>query len=87
MSQALQHMLKLNLVTLKDPPRNPNTFAPTYHPNERCAYHSNSSGHDTDNCWMLKYKIQNLIDERVLEFAQDGQLELFCHPSKAYYLK
>ena len=87
LAQALQHMFKAELITLKAPLSNPNTFAPSYHPNERCAYHSNSPGHDTDRCWMLKYKIQNLIDERVLEFAQDGQLEFFCHPSKAHNLK
>ena len=52
LSQVLQHMLKLNLVTLKDPPRNPNTSAPTYHPNER--YHCDSPGYDTDNCWWCK---------------------------------
>ena len=80
-------MLKLNLVTLKDPPQNPNTSAPTYHPNERCAYHSDSSGHNTNNCWTLKYKIQDLINEGALEFAQDGQIEFVCHPSKAHHLK
>ena len=87
MSQVLQHMLKFKIITLKDPPRNPNTFAPTYNTDAICAYHSNSLGHDTDSCWTLKYKIQNLIDEGVLEFTQDGQAEFFCHPSKACYLK
>ena len=72
MSQVLQHMLKLNLAILKDPLWNPNTFAPTYNPDAICAYHSNSLGHDTDSCWTLKYKIQNLIDEGALEFTQDG---------------
>ena len=76
-------MLNLNLVTLKDPPRNPNIAAPSYHPNKRCSYHSNSLGHDTNSCWTLKNKIQDLIDEGVLEFTQDDKLEFFCHPSKA----
>ena len=40
LSQALQHMLKTELITLKAPPQNPNTVAPSYHPNERCAYHT-----------------------------------------------
>ena len=83
MSQILQHMLRLKIVTLKDPPRNPNTSAPSYHPNEKCAYHSNSPGHDTDSRWTLKNKIQDLIDEGALKFTQDGQLELFYHPSRA----
>ena len=87
MLQDLQHMLKMNLVILRDPPTNPNTFSPTYSPDARCVYHSDSPGHDTDDCWTLKYKIQDLIDEGVMEFTQDGQLEFFCFSSKANHLK
>src|ERR1044072_577700 len=28
-----------------------NTSSPKYNPNARCAYHSNSPGHDTNKCW------------------------------------
>ena len=77
-------MLKMNLVTLRDRPQNPNIASPHYNHGERCAYYSNSPGHNTDNCWTLKNKIQDLIDERALEFTQDGQLEIFYHPSRAY---
>ena len=87
LSQALQHMLRMNLVTLIGPHLNPKTSSPNYNPDARCAYHSNSPGHDTDDCWQLKYKIQNLIDEGALEFTQDGQLECFCQSSKAHHLK
>ena len=83
LSQVLQHLLRLNLVTLVGPHPNHKTSSPNYNPDVRCAYHSNSPGHDTDDCWKLKYKIQNLIDEGALEFTQDGQLELFYHPSRA----
>ena len=83
LAQVLQHMLKAELITLKAPPQNPNTAAPSYHPNERCAYHSDGPGHDTNNCWALKNGIQDLINEGVLEFTQDDQLELFYHPSMA----
>ena len=77
LSQALQHLLRLNLVTLRDPPKNPNTASPRYNPDERCAYHSGSPGHDTDDCWSLKNKIQDLIDGRVLEFMPDGEMKIF----------
>ena len=80
LAQVLQHMLKAELITVKDPPKNPNTAAPSYHPKERCAYHSDSPGHDTNGYWDLKNKIQDLIDEGELKSAQDGQLELFYHP-------
>ena len=76
-------MLKAKIITLKAPPRNPNTVAPSYHPNERCAYHSDSIGHGTNGCWALKNKIQDLVDEGVMELTQDGQLELLYHLSRA----
>ena len=49
LSPALQHKLKAELITLKDPPQNPNTSSPSYN-NARCAYHSNSPGHATNGC-------------------------------------
>ena len=68
LAQALQCMLKVELITLKDPLRNPNTSSPSYHPNERCAYHFDSPGHDTNGCWALKNKIQDMIDAKEIEF-------------------
>ena len=87
LSQVLQCLLEVKLIVLRDPPRNPNTAFPGYNPNARCAYHSNSPGHDTNSCWTLRNKIQDLIEEGTLEFAPDGQLEFFCRPSKALHLK
>ena len=87
LAQLLQHMLKMELITLRDPPWNPNTSAPSYHPDAMCAYHSNSLGHDMSDCWALKNKIQDLINKGVLEFTQDDQTEFFCRPSKAHDLK
>ena len=68
LSQALQHLLKEDLVTLRNPPQNPNTSSPKYNPNAKYAYHSNISGHNTNDCWALKSKIQDLIDNKVIEF-------------------
>ena len=61
-------MLKAELITLKDLPQNPNTSSPCYNPNARCAYHSNSLGHDTNNCWALNNKIQDMIEAKEIEF-------------------
>ena len=78
LTQALPQMLKAGLITLRVPFRSPNTSAPTYHPNERCAYHADSPGHDTNNCWALKNKTQDLIDRGVLEFMPDGKMKICC---------
>ena len=66
--QALQHMLKARLVTLREPPLNPNTSYSCYNPNARCVYHSDSLGHDTSNCWALKNNIQDMFDAKEIEF-------------------
>src|ERR1051325_1953180 len=34
----------------------------------KCAYHSNSPGHDTDDYWDLKNKIQDMIEAKEIEF-------------------
>ena len=66
--QVLPHLLRSNLATLKEAPKNPNTTSPHYHPYARCTYHSKSPGHDTNNCWALKNKIQDLIEAKEIEF-------------------
>ena len=68
MSQVLPHLLKTNLETLKETPKNLNTASPRYNPNARCAYHSESPGHDTNDCWALKNKVQDLINAKEIEF-------------------
>ena len=68
-SQALQQLLKLNLITLLPPYSAPANPAPGYKHNARCAYHSNSPGHDTEDCGPLKHRIQDLIDEKIIDFG------------------
>ena len=56
------------------------TASPHYHPNARCAYHSESSGHDTSNCWALKNKIQDLIDAKEVEFEAHEKPNVISAP-------
>ena len=56
------------MVTLRDPPQNPDTSSSKYDLNEKCAYHSNGPIHDTNEFWSLKNKIQDLIDNKTIEF-------------------
>src|SRR4051812_30754657 len=68
LSQALQCLLSQNLVTLLPPYLAPANPAPGYKHHARCAYHSDSPGHDTEDCGPLKHKIQDLIEEGLIEF-------------------
>ena len=83
--QALQHMLKAGLVTLREPPQNPNTSSPRYNPNARCAYHSDSPGHDTRNCWALKNNIQDMIDAKEIELDPPETPNVITTPMPNHY--
>ncbi|KAK4728995.1 hypothetical protein R3W88_021983 [Solanum pinnatisectum] len=53
-------------------PKPVDTSSRFYRPDQRCAYHSNSVGHDTEDCINLKHKIQDLIDQKVVSSAYDS---------------
>src|SRR3954463_12272492 len=68
LSQALQQQLNQNLITLLPPYSLPANPTPGYKYHARCAYHSNSPGHDTEDCGPLKHMIQDLIDCKIIDF-------------------
>ena len=72
LSQILLQLLSTNLVTVKEAPKVVNTTSPKYNPNARCAYHSDSPGHTTDDCWALRNKVQDLIDAKEIQFEVPG---------------
>ena len=68
LTEVLPHLLRSNLATLNEAPKNPNTTSPRYNPNARCSYHSESPGHDMNDCWALRNKVQDLIEAKEIEF-------------------
>ena len=80
LSQILPQLLKTNLVIPREAPKNPNTTSPRYIPNARCAYHSDSPWHNTDDCWTLKNKIQDLIDAKEIEFEAPERPDVVTAP-------
>ncbi|XP_058722923.1 uncharacterized protein LOC131594738 [Vicia villosa] len=69
-AQVLQHLLKIEKITLRDAPNAPDTQSPNYNANARCAFHSGAAGHDTERCIALKNKVQDLLDQKVIQFTQ-----------------
>lgn len=84
LAQALQGMPKAKLITLRDPPAKPNIESPQYNPNARGAYHSDSPGHDTNDCWTLRNKIQDMIDAGEIEFNPPETLNVITTPVPDY---
>ncbi|KAK2368225.1 hypothetical protein QL285_081434 [Trifolium repens] len=70
--QILPHLLQKGLVQLKplDPVSPP--YPPGFDENARCDYHNGSPGHNIENCKAFKYKVQELIDQKLLTF-QEGE--------------
>ena len=83
-SQVLSHLLKSNLVTLKEAPKNPNTASPRYNPNSQCAYHSESPGHDINDYQALKNKIQDLIEAKEIKFDPPETPNVLTTPMPKY---
>src|SRR4051812_15133723 len=76
LSQVLQQLLNQNLITLLPPYSFPTNPTPGYKYHARCAYHSNSPGHDTKDCWQLMNKTQDLIDKKIIDFNSLEELHL-----------
>ncbi|XP_058762618.1 uncharacterized protein LOC131636006 [Vicia villosa] len=68
-AQVLQHLLKIEKITLRDAPNAPDTQSPNYNANARCAFHSGAAGHDTKRCIALKNKVQDLLDQKIIQFT------------------
>jgi hypothetical protein len=68
--QILPHLLQKGLVQLKplDPVSPP--YPPGFDENARCDYHNGSPGHNIENCRGFKYKVQELIDQKLLTFKE-----------------
>ncbi|XP_058784596.1 uncharacterized protein LOC131659422 [Vicia villosa] len=56
-------------ITLRDAPNAPDTQSPNYKANARCAFHSGAAGHDTERCIALKNKVQDLLDQKIIQFT------------------
>lgn len=46
-------------------------FRSKHDPNATCAIHTGYIGNSTEDCWALKYKIQDLINQDILTFFEE----------------
>ncbi|XP_050896639.1 uncharacterized protein LOC127103419 [Lathyrus oleraceus] len=68
-TQLLPYLIHNGIVVPRALPPMPKPHKPWYDENARCAFHANSEGHTTENCKVLKLRVQELIDQKVLSFA------------------
>ena len=56
-------LLAQGAITLIPAGKTPDPLPKSYDHSRRCEYHSGMVGHSTDDCFSLKHKIQDLIDD------------------------
>ncbi|XP_058733802.1 uncharacterized protein LOC131605471 [Vicia villosa] len=49
-------------------------FPKEYNPNVKCDFHSGISGHSIEDCNVLKEKVQDLVDKKILSFKDIGPM-------------
>jgi len=67
-ADLLPILLKKNLVQVLAPPRVPNPLPPWFRPDQNCIFHQGALGHDTEQCYPLKEKVQKLIENNIWSF-------------------
>ncbi|KAI5420857.1 hypothetical protein KIW84_044622 [Lathyrus oleraceus] len=65
-------LLERKLVTPKEPPAVPANPQWWYKPDRHCVYHSGAPGHNIENCYPLKTKVQVLMRCGILSFEDSG---------------
>ncbi|KAI5418292.1 hypothetical protein KIW84_042794 [Lathyrus oleraceus] len=61
-------LIERKLITPRDPPAIPANPQWWYKPDQHCVYHSGAPGHNVENCFPLKTKVQDLMRCGILSF-------------------
>jgi len=69
LSKLLPILLEKRMVAKEVPRDNPTRFA-RFDVTKTCEYHMGERGHDVDNCHMLRYRVQQLLDKNILTFKE-----------------
>ncbi|XP_050914983.1 uncharacterized protein LOC127129923 [Lathyrus oleraceus] len=68
-SQLLPYLIKRGLIVPKEiKPVSP-PYPPSFNANSRCDFHAGAQGHSTEDCKVLKSKVQNLLDSKMFSLA------------------
>ncbi|XP_048136605.1 uncharacterized protein LOC125315489 [Rhodamnia argentea] len=78
-SQVLTILRKKGLLT-SEPLRPGNTNSPRYDPSKKCDYHCGEPGHDANSCYVLKHRIQDLLDSKAFSFQDNSHPNIKNNP-------
>ncbi|CAJ2672478.1 unnamed protein product [Trifolium pratense] len=70
--QILPYLIQKGLVEPRPLPPAKKPYPPGFDMNVRCDYHAGSPGHNIEDCRAFKYKVQELIDRKLLSFKEEA---------------
>ncbi|XP_050877300.1 uncharacterized protein LOC127081056 [Lathyrus oleraceus] len=70
-AELVPYLIHVGDIVLKEIPAAYPPFRPKHDPNALCAFHVGYIGHSTEDCWGLKYKVQDLINQDILSFSEE----------------
>ncbi|XP_050919868.1 uncharacterized protein LOC127137454 [Lathyrus oleraceus] len=70
-AELVPYLFHVGAIIPKEIPAATHPFLPKHDPNASCAYHAGFIGNSTKDCWALKYKIQDLINQEIPAFSEE----------------
>ena len=61
-------MVQKGWITTRILPPPPNPLPPGFRSDLHCAFHEGAAGHDLENCYPLKARVQELVRDKILSF-------------------
>ncbi|XP_050877425.1 uncharacterized protein LOC127081187 [Lathyrus oleraceus] len=70
-AELVSYLIHLGAIVPRELPASSLPFNRSHNPNATCAFHAGYIGHSTEDCWALKKRIQELIDQEILSFSKE----------------
>lgn len=70
-AEMVPYLIHVGDIVPKEIPAASPPFRLKHDPNASCAYHAGYIGRSTEDCWALKYKVQDLINQEILSFSEE----------------
>ncbi|GAU10426.1 hypothetical protein TSUD_419170, partial [Trifolium subterraneum] len=70
--EILPYLIQKGMVEPRPLPQVAPPYPPYFDENAKCDYHAGSPGHTIENCKAFKYKVQELIDKKLISFKEEG---------------
>ncbi|XP_050909293.1 uncharacterized protein LOC127123077 [Lathyrus oleraceus] len=69
--ELVPYFIHVGAIVQRELPAASPPFNHRHNPNATRAYHAGYIGHSTEDCWTLKKRIQELIDQEILSFSEE----------------